>query len=74
MEGIKTNKEKNSIKLVCLFGMSSKSVLLNAKDRFIYFFLTKMVKQLCFFRFISEGSLKRDLFFSNYKLRMRDIH
>ena len=71
MEGIKTNKEKNSIKLVCLFGMSSNSVLLNAKDRF---FFTKMVKHLYFFRFISEGSVKRDLFFSNYKLRMRDIH
>ena len=37
MEGIKTSKEKNSIKLVCLFGMSSNSVLLNAKDRFFFY-------------------------------------
>ena len=67
----KTQTKKKIQSNLCLFGMSSNSVLLNAKDRF---FLTKMVKQLCFFRFISEGSLKRDLFFSNYKLRMRDIH
>ena len=68
----KTQTKKKIQSNLCLFGMSSNSVLLNAKDRF--FLLTKMVKHLCFFRFISEGSVKRDLFFSNYKLRMRDIN
>ena len=41
----KKQTKKNSITLVCLLGMSSNSVLLNAN---IVFFMTKMVKHLCF--------------------------